>query len=723
MSNQRENRIDGAESWDVPASEEDYTLEEILAEYGSSRQQKIMEEVDQEVEPETPAPPKEAGAAAPDGREEEPEAAPPTAGTLWHRRMKAAAKARAEEEEPEDAPEPDTAEEPPEEEPEESRFLSLEELVGTTVGAVMEEHREPLLKPKRGLFSRKRQQEDTERFYDPAEAPPPPKPVTEADTIGEEPELAEEAAAYREDCRSQSRPLAAAFFAALLPLAVSAAEQYGVSIPYWTGDGELQCVAVLALLLVNLVLCRQVPLYGFRRLREGCCTGALLISLAVPVSAADCLLCLFHAGRTAAAPYAPAVSAALFFAQLGISRESRGNSDSFRTASLDDHPPYLVTETGRGACKQRGSLRGFYTTARRNDYALRLQTVFLPLILMASLVFAGLTSLGAGRGSDFLLNWSATLTAGATFSLPLCWGLPWARLTRRQQKSGCAVAGWDGANRIGKRRSLILTDSDLFPPGTIRLNGVKVYGEELGKASAYAAAIAHEAGCGLERVFDALAVGEGAPRETAGDLSFYEQGGFGCTIHGESVLLGSASFMRKQSVRLPGNINLKTGVFLAIDHQLAAVFAVKYEAAESVDYALRMMRRSRIMPILAVRDPNITPALLKRKFQKRLKVEFPDLTGRVALSEAEEDRGLPRALLLREGLLPYAEAVVGSRRLRTAVRRASWLSMIGSAAGVLLTAYLVSLQKFDLLTPLSLSVFLLLWTLPVLLMSDWTGRY
>ena len=152
-------------------------------------------------------------------------------------------------------------------------------------------------------------------------------------------------------------------------------------------------------------------------------------------------------------------------------------------------------------------------------------------------------------------------------------------------------------------------------------------------------------------------------------------------------------------------------------------FAVKYEAAENVDYALRMLRRSRITPILAVRDPNITPALLKRKFNKRVKVEFPDLTDRIALSEAEEDRGLSRALLLREGLLPYAEAMVGSRRLRTAVRRAAWLSIFGSAVGLLLTAYLVSLEKFDLLTPLSLTVFLLLWTLPVLLMSDWTARY
>lgn len=122
-------------------------------------------------------------------------------------------------------------------------------------------------------------------------------------------------------------------------------------------------------------------------------------------------------------------------------------------------------------------------------------------------------------------------------------------------------------------------------------------------------------------------------------------------------------------------------------------------------------------------DPNITPALLKRKFNKRVKVEFPDLTDRIALSEAEEDRGLSRALLLREGLLPYAEAMVGSRRLRTAVRRAAWLSIFGSAVGLLLTAYLVSLEKFDLLTPLSLTVFLLLWTLPVLLMSDWTARY
>ena len=104
-------------------------------------------------------------------------------------------------------------------------------------------------------------------------------------------------------------------------------------------------------------------------------------------------------------------------------------------------------------------------------------------------------------------------------------------------------------------------------------------------------------------------------------------------------------------------------------------------------------------------------------------MEYPDLASRVALSEAEQDRDLPRALLFREGLLPYAETVVGSRRMCKAVRRAAAISLAGSAAGVLLAFYLLIQGAYDLLNPFALMVFLLLWVLPVVLISDWAGRY
>ena len=713
MAAENEKDLYGTASTDVPAAEGEFSLEEILAEYGGSLEQQMLRNVEREMEPE-PAP-------EPAPRPEPKKPAPPP------------------EKPPEKAPAPDPAiqaelarqeardkllaqavdlEKLERELPRSPRPISLEEVVGITVDAVMEEDQEPLLRPRRGLFSR-RKLEETEELY----PPPEPEPEPEVEPIGPELDPADAAADYREEYKARKGVLTPSLLIALVPTALLGLERYGLTVPYWSGDAKVQSILLLACLAVVALLCRGVFAKGVSMLARKRCTSELLISISVLAAAADCAARLLMPERSDTMPYGPVTCLALVFAQWGISRESRGMYDTFRAAAMDDDPPYLVTDTEKGACKQRGSVPGFYTTAMRDDVAALWQTALLPVVLVASIVFAGLSSLGQERGSDFLLNWSAILAAGATFSLPLCWGLPWSRLARHLQKTGCAVAGWSGAERISRRRCMILSDADLFPPGTIQLNGVKVYGEELKKAVSYAATMARCAGCGLERLFDGLLRAELGHYEKADDFSFYEEGGYSGTIHGESVLLGTASFMRKMEVRLPGDINLKTGIFLAVDRQLTAVFAVKYNPAENVDFALRMMRRSHITPILAARDPNITPALLKRKFHKKVRVEYPDLTTRVALSEAVQDRDLPRALLFREGLLPYAETVAGSRRLCKAVRRAAALSILGSAAGTLLAFYLVFQRAYDLLTPLGLEAFLLLWTLPVLLMSDWTGRY
>ena len=677
---------------DVPA-DGDFSLEEILAEYGGGRKQQILRDVEARVNPgpepvfqEEPAPEREAPPA-----KQPPEKPRGRAG-----------KAEAPEQELPPSPHP----------------ISLEEVVGSTVDAVMEENREPLLRPRRGLFSRKPLR-DTEELY----APPEPEEMEEEEPIGPETDLSEAADLCRSQHQSRRGMVPAAFAMALAPVLVLGAQAYGVTIPWWSDSLKNQALALLGCLTLSVLLTHQVFAEGARMLARKRCTSELLASLSAVVSALDCGAVLLLPQRTAVTPYAAVSAMGLAFALWGLSRRSRGAYDTFRSAAVDDEPPYLVTETEKGACKQRGAVPGFYTAASADDVGVLWQTALLPVVLVATFVFAGLSSLGQGRGSDFLLNWSALLAAGATFSLPLSWSLPWSRLARHLQKAGCAVAGWAGASRIAGRKSMIVTDSDLFPPGTIQLNGVKVFGEELSKAASYAATLARCAGCGLERLFDGLVRSEGGRYEEAVDFSFYEEGGYSAAIHGESVLLGTASFMRKMDVRLPAGINLKTGIFLAVDRQLAAVFAVKYNAAENVDFALRMMRRSHITPILAARDPNITPALLKRKFYKKVKVEYPDLSARVALSEAEQDRGLPRALLFREGLLPYAETVVGSHRLCRAARRGVGLSLLGSAAGTLLAFYMAFLGKYSLMTPLALLAFLLLWVLPVLLMSDWAGRY
>lgn len=690
---------------DVPA-DGDFSLEEILAEYGGDRQKKLLDQVEAEANPgpepvfqpeatDAPTPPREHPAAH--GREQAKADDPQSHG-----------------QQPPQMPLPQ-----PEELPPQPRPISMEMVVEHTVDAVMEEQ-ETLLQPKRGLFSR-RHFVETEELYQRPEKETEPEP--EIEPIGPEEPLSQAAEDWRGEMRSRQAPVATVSCIALLLTALLGVERYGLSIPFWTGEVLYQSVALLIFLALTAVLGRSVLVRGVRALKRKRCTSDLLTAIALAVTAADCVARIVLPERSDAMPYAAVSCMAMAFAMWGGSRAARGMYDTFRVAASDDDPPYLVTETESGACKQAGTVPGFYTAVMADDIGTLWQTALLPVVLVASIIFAGLGSLGQGRGQDFLLNWSAILSAGATFALPLCWALPWSRLAKRLYKAGCAVGGWYGAEKISQKKCMSLTDTDLFPPGTLSLNGVKMFGEELPRAVSYAASMARASRCGLQRLFDGLLRSDGGTYETVNDFSFYEEGGFSGTIRGESVLLGTASFLRKMEVRLPGGLNLRTGIFLAVDRQLTAVFAVKYNPAENVDWALRIMKRSRITPILAARDPNITPALLKRKFNKGVKVEFPDLTTRVALSEAEMDRGLPRALLLREGLMPYAETVVGSNRLCKAVRRSEIFALLGSISGTLLAFYLTFLGSYGLLTPLALLVFLLLWTLPVLLTADMAGRF
>lgn len=705
------------------APEEDYSLEDILSEYGEGMEQRLLrsaasppdapeearETPPEEIpEPTTPKntpkpPPAEAAEPLPKEVSVPAEEAPAEARTA----------PAAVEEAP--SPEPPAVSGPAPR----SQSITLEDVVGSTVDAVMEERKETPPPKRRRRFFRK-----LRKKVKPLPPPgPEPKPEPAPKPIDPEPELWEAAHDARRHYMRRRYTLLLPLLTALPPTLLLILEQNQIKVAYWSGNRNVQCAVMLACLVLTALSCRHVFIKGFGMLLRRRCVSELLVSLSVLVSAADCALRLLGEQASDVTPYAPVTCLALVFAQWGVRRESKGNYDMLRAASVDDDPPYLVAGTRLGACKQRGSVPGFYTTAVRSDVSTLWQTALLPVFLAASVVFAVLSSVGQERSGDFLLNLSAILPAAATFSLPLCWALPWSRLSEHLQKAGCAVAGWCGAQKISARRRMIVTDTDLFPPGTVQLSGRKLFNETPEQAISLSASMARAAGSGLERLFNSLVRSEGGRYEKVDDFNFHEAGGWTGLIRGESVLMGSPAFMRKMNVKLPEDVKLQAGVLLAVDRELTAIFAVKYTSSENVGYALEMMRRSRIQPILASRDPNITPSLVRRKFSRNVHLEYPDLTERIALSEAEKDRDLPRALLFREGLLPYAEAVAGSLRLCKAVRRAAALSLLGSWAGVLLTFYLTSLGAYELLNPLALEAFLLLWTLPVLLISDWAKRY
>lgn len=456
-----------------------------------------------------------------------------------------------------------------------------------------------------------------------------------------------------------------------------------------------------------------------------------LMALSCAAALTDTLMLAMAGHSSGRETYCAVAALALAMNLCGNYMKRKGLRMACRTAASASEP-YLITLdenkwNGRDAyAKWSGEPLGFGRQIQASDGAQRIYHLFTPLILLACILFSLLSSFGRQRPQELVWCLSATLAAGASFSSTLCYGIPWRALSLRLSKSGAALAGWDGITGTGGSASILLTDSDLFPPGMVTLNGIKIFGDfPVDKVVGVTATLIRDAGSGLEKIFYDLLRSQGAVYRRCTDFCCYEGGGVSATMRGEVVLVGSASFMHLMEVPLPQGLNVKNAVFCAIDGELAGIFALKYTLHGTVEPSLNALIRNRIAPVLATRDFNIIPAMLRQRFKLPAdKMDFPAVERRVELSsERQEHSSILTAVLCREGVGPFTEAAVGGKRLRLAVRISTGLTCLGSGIGVLLAFYLTFSAAYTSISPMNLLVFLTMWLVPTILISNWVDRY
>ena len=697
----------------------EFTLESILAEYGSGTPAAPEPE---EKEPEPPTEKKPPAKVVPLPKKAETAKKPvdETADKTVRLPVIPFPGAKKAEEpieaEPEEAPEEEPAQD------DEPKSMSLQDILAQTVQEALSEREDTVIEeepPRRGLFSR-RKMRDTEQLYDDAEEEEEEEEEFEEPELPEPP-LTETLSDYRAQLSGATKARRGAGIFTLLLCVMAVLEHFSILPEAYTGNSMIRALPLLALEAIVCAIGWRIFAGALRSLKRGKVTSGFLTLLLCLVTLLDTALYAFLPARAALSLPLPVLGAlSVYCALLGESLRLHGMYDTFRIAAIGN-APYIVTVTAGGAAKRVGLPGGFSNSARANDPYSRWQSVLLPIFLVAAVVFGVLSTLETKQSALLAWNLSVMLASANLLAFPMVCALPLKRIASRLAKSGSAVAGFSGADAIRRSNCVILTDGDLFPPGTITLGGLKVFGEESGKVISYAATMAHASESGLSRLFDNLLASDGGFREQVEDVDFYEEGGVGGRIHGETVLFGTAGFMRKRGVNLPRNLGLKTGVFLSVDGTLIAVFAVKYMPAENVDWALHALHHSRITPVLAVRDGNITPALLKRKFGTDARAVYPKISTRLALSE--RGGGRPYALLMREGLMPYAEVVLGSKRLCASAKRCTVLAFLAATASTLLAFYLTFVGAYSVLTPLSLLIYVLLWSLSVLVDAMLSDRY
>ena len=322
-------------------------------------------------------------------------------------------------------------------------------------------------------------------------------------------------------------------------------------------DYQIQVWIACGLLGLGLLLAADVLFVGLARAFQGKVGMDTLSALAVIFTLADGLVLAMVQNREGQLPYTAPVLAGLFFLTHGTYHKKCGLRLACRTAAASAEPYVLTLDEGKWNgrdtyCKWSGVPNGFGSQIQTDDGAQRVYRRFCPILLLACVLFSLLSSAAAGRSEHLLWCLSATFTSSAAFGSALVYGRPFHKLTRRLSHTGAALAGWPGLAQTRKGDRVLITDGDLFPPGYVEFNGIKVFGDySIERVLSYTATLIRDSGSGLTKLFYDLLRAQGGLFRQADHLCCYEGGGLSANIRGYQVLVGSAAFMNLMEVPLP----------------------------------------------------------------------------------------------------------------------------------------------------------------------------
>ena len=479
---------------------------------------------------------------------------------------------------------------------------------------------------------------------------------------------------------------------------------------------------VLAMMISGL-LGLNLMIDGFSQLFHGRFSMNTMVSLTFLACIADAYFSL----KDLRVPCCCAFCLEMAFA-LGARIQERntemGQMDTLRKANrlhaLVTVPDYYQGQPG--FLRSEGRLEDFWNSYQVSSGPRKLQNFyafFAFLICIGISVLAGMLH-GVSLAVQILAT-SLLVAVPASFFIALT--RPAAILERRMHMVGSVFCGWKGVKALCHKAAFPITDSDLFPKGAIKANGVKFYSErDPDMIVSYTSSLILQAGGGLVPIFQQLMNSRGVVPNPVLNFRSYDEGGIGGEVCGESVLLGNPVFLQSMGVTIPQGSMVNQAVYAAIDGELCAVVAVSYAKMRSAAAGMvTLCGYRKLTPVFLGGDFIVNEAYLRSKFDvKTRRLLFPQGEEAQALLAKQPQEALPGlALSSRPDLISFAYTVTGARTLRSSSRAGMVLHLIGGILGLLIMAALAITGSTELLTPINILLYQLVWMVPGLLITEW----
>lgn len=479
---------------------------------------------------------------------------------------------------------------------------------------------------------------------------------------------------------------------------------------------------ILAMMVSALLGC-YVLLDGILDLFRGRFSLNTMLFLTLAACAADAVFCLQELRVPCCAAFSLEMAFALWNRSLRRSTEM-GQMDTLRKATRLDGVVKVPNLLGNGPAilRTEGRVEDFmehYNIRTGPEKALNRFALVSVLACIGIAVLAGIR-----HGLSLAIQvFSTSMLVAVPASAFISQSRPAAILERRLHMVGTVICGWQGIKSLCGKASFPLFDRDIFPLGSIRLNGVKFLGgRDPETVIAAAAALVLQRGGSLEPVFTQLLKSRGGRICSVDDFRIFS-GGIGGVVGGESCLLGLHDCLKEQGVEIPGSALVDNAVYFSADGVLVAVFALNFNRTKAAAAGLVTLNGYRkLRPMILCRNFLVTPQLIREKFSiKPKRYDFPAPEVRDEFADFVPDPELlSGALTTQQNLSSAAYAVTGARTLRSSCRAGMVLHIFAGVVGLLIMAALAYLGDLQLLSPFNILLYQLVWMLPGLLVTEWS---
>lgn len=412
-----------------------------------------------------------------------------------------------------------------------------------------------------------------------------------------------------------------------------------------------------------------------------------------------------------------------FIAQEGAKHtaaviEDRDLARRLGAGLIEDEPEiaYFASSSGVSA---------FMDQAFSESKAEDVSKVIAPMTAVAALVMAAISYPFHHDVFTSACVFTGALCITAPIAGVISANLPLTLVNRRLDRWGATLCGYSTVEQFANVNGVVLRCSDLFPPQSVTLQGIKPFNRTpMDEVILDAASVLSHCDSTLTRIFEEMVSGPGILRDVE-SLTYEDGMGISAWVSGRRVLIGNRELMKAHGVAIPPREyeeqygQGKQILYLSNSGQAAAMYILSYKGDKQMRRSLELLADRDIAVCVYSTDPNVTAERVSQVygFPRELVKVIP------AALHREVDRYLdpqakPRASVVHTGSpASYVRAVAAARSCDGVLTVETALILLSVVVGFALVTFFAFTGSMAALTWVTIAAYQGFWALVQLLVA------